>query len=329
MKFLFSKKLNKNSKDGFRLNKRMATFLVCLLVSIFFWLLMTLSKDYNVTFNFPINYSHFPSDKIVSNNLPKFVDIEIKAKGFNLLKYSFFKKRDTIYMDMQDVRPLNTKNSYYLLSNARTDKITYQFSNDIKIVKISPDTIYINFNKKVNKYVPVKYDLTLSFYKQHNLADSIIIIPESIKVSGGADIINKINFVKTIPVVLKDLDASTTIKLVVLNAKENQQVTYSPSFVKAIINVTKYTEGSIELPIEVINLPRNYNLKVFPDKIAVKYKVAFENFEKINASQFRAVVDFNKIDNNSNKLKITLTKTPAEISAVKLDNDKVEFIINK
>jgi YbbR domain-containing protein len=329
MKFLFSKKLNKNSKDGFRLNKRMATFLVCLLVAIFFWLLMTLSKDYNLTVNFPINYTHSPSDKIVSNNLPKFVDIEIKAKGFNLLRYSFLKKRDTIFMDMQDVRPLNTKNSYYLLSNARTDKITHQFNNDIKVIKISPDTIYINFNKKVSKYVPVKYDLTLSFYKQYDLADSIRIVPKSVKISGGADVINKINFVNTIPLTIKNLNASTTVKLIVLNAKENQQITYYPTSVKAIINVTKYTEGSIELPIEVVNLPRNYNLKIFPDKIVVKYKVAFENYEKINALQFRAIVDFNKIDNNSNKLKITLTKIPMEITAVKLDNDKVEFIINK
>jgi hypothetical protein len=61
----------------------------------------------------------------------------------------------------------------------------------------------------------------------------------------------------------------------------------------------------------------------------VKYNVAFDNYEKINSSMFRAIVDYKKIEPGSNKLKVQLVKYPQEIKAVKINPEKVEYIIKK
>jgi YbbR domain-containing protein len=318
-----------NQRKGIHLNRRVITFLICLLISVFFWSLMTLAKEYSITVRFPVDYVNLPTDKVISNNLPEAVDIEIRAKGFNLLAYKFSQRHETIAIDINDAKPLGNKNVYYLLSNSRTDKITSQFSNDIHVLKISPDTMFINFNKKVSKLVPVKFNLSLIFNKQYNLTDSVSIQPQYITVAAEAEVISKIDFVETQPMVLKNISNSATIKLPIIKAPEFKHVEFSTMSVKATINVTKYTETSLELPVEIENLPPAYTFKAFPDKVEVKFNVAFKNYEKITPSDFRAIVDYKKIEQESNKLKVQLVKIPEGIRNVKLVTEKVEYIISK
>ena len=97
--------------------------------------------------------------------------------------------------------------------------------------------------------------------------------------------------------------------------------------VQANVNISKFTEGNMELPIEIENLPKGYSLKLFPDKVSIKYNVAFENFEKINAMQFNASVNYLKIEPTSNKLKILLLKYPTDVRAIKINPEKVEYIL--
>jgi YbbR domain-containing protein len=308
---------------------RAITFLICLFVSAFFWLLMTLSKEYTIIEHFPVTYIHTPSDKIISNNLPETVDIEIKAKGFGLLINKFKGHQETIELDIRDAKLLGRKNVYYLLANERIDKINAQFQKETHVIKINPDTIFINFNKKISKVVPVKPNLSLQFAKLYNLTDSVLIQPKFISVSAEEEVVNKIAFVETQALVLQDLSASKTVKLALVKKEEYKHVEFSQPSVKAIINVTKYTEASLELPVEVENLPAGYSFKTFPDKVVVKFNVAFENYEKINASGFRAVVDYKKMDKQSNKLKIHLVTVPAGLRNIKLVTERVEYIISK
>ena len=291
--------------------------------------MMSLSKEYTTDLNFPVKYINLPSDKVIANHLSENIDIEVKSTGFNLLIYKLKQKKETILIDIKDSKLLSLKNHYYLPTNSRIDKITKQFSNDIKILKVYPDTIFLNFNKKITKRIPVKANLKIDFAKQYQQSDSIKLNPAFINISGASDLVNKINYVETEPLVLKNISDSLTIKLTIFKTPDLKLVDLSQSTISATVNITKYTEALLELPIDVENLPTGYDLKLFPDKVSIKYNVGFQNYEKINAIQFRAVVDYLKIESGSNKLKIQLAKYPPEIRAIKLNPERVEYIIRK
>ena len=120
-----------------------------------------------------------------------------------------------------------------------------------------------------------------------------------------------------------------SVKLELLETEDLQRVEIEDLNITATINVTKFTEASVELPIGVINLPEKYTLKAFPENVTVKYNVAFTNYEKVTPNLFKAVVDYSSIKPGSNKLKVILTKQSPEIRAVKLYPEKVEYIIRK
>lgn len=326
---LFKNISNTPEKEGVRLNRRVVTFLFCIVASAFFWVMMSLSKEYSIEINFPVSYINFPIDKIVANRLPETIDIEMKSTGFNLLVYKIKQNHDTVIIDAKDSRHLMAKNNFYILPNARIDKIATQFNNDIKIMKVYPDTIFLDYNKKKSKKVPVRANIKVSFDNLYQQSDSIQLSPAFITVSGASELVDKIKFVETKPVKLKKLSDSTSIELRIIKTPDLKLLELSQSTITATINVTKYTEASIELPIEVENLPAGISLKTFPDKITVKYNVAFKNYENVTPLQFRAIVDYKKIEARSNKLKVILLKSPPEIRAIKLNPEKVEYIIRK
>jgi hypothetical protein len=317
------------NKGGTRLNKRVITFLFCVLISAFLWLMMSLSKEYTIEINFPVTYINSPADKVIANRLSETIDIEIKASGFNLLIYKLKQKPEPLEIDIKDSKPLSIKNHYYLLPNLRIDKITPQFSSDIKIIKIYPDTIFLNFSKKISRIVPVKANVKIAFDKGNLQTDSIKLSPSFIRISGASDLVDKITYVETEPLNLKNSSDSLSRKLNILRTPALKLVEMSQLTVQATVHVTKYTEASIDLPIIVENLPHGFGLKIFPDKVSIKYNVAFQNYDKINALQFRAVVNYSKVEPGSNKLKVQLLKFPPEISSVKIYPEKVEYIIRK
>lgn len=328
MKSKFLKNKENAARESIRLNRKVVTFLACLLLSILFWLLMSLSKDYTIAVSYPVEYVNTPKDKVISNLLPQRLDIEIKARGFFLLAYKF-RKAQTVLIDLGDSKPTGTKNYYYLQTNASIDKITDQFSSRIVVQRVIPDTIFLNFNRKAFKHVPVKANIALSIDEQYQQSDSIKLEPAFVDISGASDLLAKVNYIETLPLVVKKMNQSKTFTLQLLKNTEWGEVELSQNQVKALIKVQKYTESSIDLPIEAINLPAGYTLKSFPDKVNVKFNVAFDSYGKVNASQFRAIIDYKKAESNSNKLKIQLERFPSEIRSVKLNPEKVEYIIKK
>jgi YbbR domain-containing protein len=323
--------LKKNEKmiKAFRLNRKVATFIICLLIALFFWFLMTLSKEYSVVFTFPVSYSNLPADKVLSNQLPESIDIEVKSKGFNILMYKLKRNQKQLFIYVKSAKPTAQKNNFYILTASEIEKIKYQFPSSISLIKINPDTIYLNFNKKESKLVPVVHNIKLNFNKQFQLIDSVKILPSLVEISGAADVINSISKIETIPVELNDISKSLLINLEVKRDKKNENIEVTPSEIKAQINVAKYTEATIMVPVETQNVPADYTLKTFPDNVTIKYSVAFEDYEKIQASQFKVIVDYKKTDANSNKLKLQLVGFPKQAKSIKIDPEKVEYIIRK
>jgi len=233
------------SKEGVRLNSIVITFFIVIRVSIFFWLLMALTKEYGMAVNFPVTYVNLPKDKVIANQLPEMVNIEIRSSGFNLMMYKLRRHRKAILIDVQGAKPLRSKNHFYLSTHSSIAKITEQFNNHIKVMRINPDTIFFNFNKKVTKTVPVKANVTLNFDSQYQQTDSIQLRPAFIDISGAADIINKIDHVETVPANFKNIDKPLSLKLTILRSSGLKQVELSQSAVLAVVNFKKNTEAGI------------------------------------------------------------------------------------
>jgi hypothetical protein len=311
-----------------RQNKKLITFLVFLGVSVFFWFITTFSKDYTSTIVFPLSYLNAPRARVIVNRLPATIDVDINASGFTILYYKLLERSQPIKIDLRELKTTRDQWSCYLAVNTRLEKIARQFGNKMRILRVSPDTVFVDYSKRVSKVVPVKLKGLLTYNKDFQLKDSIELIPSKVTISGPEEQVNRIKQAETQPVNLEDIshNLKEDVKMALVN--DTSLIEVSNPMVQVLISVTKYTEQTLELPVQADNLPKGYSLKTFPDKIALKFTAPLEELSKMDASSFRVRVDYAR-RTGSKKLKVELVKKPAHVKSLMMNPEKVEFIVRK
>lgn len=276
----------------------------------------------------PVKYTNLPKSKVVVNNLPENVEIEITATGFTILYYKLLNRAIPLKVDLKDAQAAKGESNYFIVVNSKLDKKSKQFSDKIRIQKVIPDTIFIDYSKKVSKTIPVKLNANITYDKDYQLKGQVKLSPPTITISGPEEMVKKIKFAETELLQLEDVDSEVKKDVKLLLAEDTTLLKLSKAIIKLTVPVVKFTETSLEIPVQVDNLPKGYSLKIFPDKVSARFIISFDELDKVDASMFRAKVDYSK-KTNSKKLRVEVVKKPSNIKSLKIVPEKVEFIVRK
>ena len=211
-----------------------------------------------------------------------------------MLSQKIFKKE--IEVDLEKVNKTKNENTFYVLSDNAVNKHLYQ---EIDILRVMPDTLYLKLGKNKTKEVPVIHQLELDFEKGYNLYDSLQIQPKTIKISGPEDIIDKLKVVYTEIKQIEDISNNVDLELQLLKNDSLKRLKYSQPTVKAVAKVDKFTEGKLDIPLHVQNLPQGYSIKLFPKEVTITYTANVTDFNKITANDFAIYCDYKDIEKNT------------------------------
>ena len=90
----------------------------------------------------------------------------------------------------------------------------------------------------------------------------------------------------------------------------------------------QYTEKSLEVPVTGINFPDNLTLKAFPSKAVVSVWVKMSEYDRVNASDFQVVVDYNDIaGRDGSKATLRIFSQPANVRNVRLQTRTVDYLM--
>ena len=73
-------------------NKKLNVFLLFLVLSFVFWMLIKLSRTYTSSVEINLSYTDLPKNKMLQAEPKSKVKVTLDAVGFTLLKYKFSKK---------------------------------------------------------------------------------------------------------------------------------------------------------------------------------------------------------------------------------------------
>lgn len=319
-----------NTDSKVRFNKRVFIYLFFLFISIIFWYLNALSRTHTADLHCKLNYQSFPKGKVLISDLPAEVTLKVEGLGFQILKYKIRSFYSSIDLNLSEYRiNINTKGNqyhYYLLMRYTKNRINSMFSG-INVVKISPDTMFFQFTDVVEKKVPIKPDLRVEFEQQYMVHGRIHVIPDCVLISGPQAMIDTMRFITTNEIKkngVKDTFLTET------HLKDIPRFIIPKRKVKVFVPVDKYTEATLNVPIETLNLPAGIDIKTFPSSISLSYLVAVGDYGKITPQMFKAVIDYEKIATiKPEKVKVNLIKSPSQVQNVKFHPKNVEYIIEK
>ena len=309
--------------------RKIIVFLLCLAVSALLWLLLAFNGFYSTRFAVPVKYINMPIDHVLMESLPKKAEIEVSGSGFHLLTYRLRPQLAEIIIDGRNIgtMPAGEKNGSFLTTLHAIDYFN-RLHGDIKALNIFPDTIFFNFfNRGYNK-VPVEVSSFFEFVDQHGLVDSMQIKPDSVTITGPIELTGKITKVETDPLILTNLNKSGSYNLKI--KPPNPEISFEPAEVAVHLEIDRFTEANVEVPVFIEHLIQRDSLNVLPQTVQVVFQVALRNFKKIKSEDFQIVADVNDLKlQKGGRLILKVKKAPNYAKQIRLKPESVETIIRK
>ncbi|MFD2292739.1 CdaR family protein [Mariniflexile gromovii] len=303
-------------------NKKINVFFLFLLLAFIILIFTKLSKTYTNTVVFNIEKINIPEEDVVFDDSVA-LNITLKTHGFKWLTYYFSKPK--IKIDFK--KDVYKKDSVFVWNKSKAYLENTQFGKQVELLNIAPEVLTFRYGLNMVKKVPIKLNEDIKYSVGFDVSSTYVLEPDSLLVVGPKALVSNIDFVETEKVSLKDVkkNLSETVKL--KTARKNKDVKFSTDKIILKAKVEKFTEGTLKIPVFVINVPENINLKYFPKEVNVSYYVSLSNFNSISAKDFRVVCDYSKVVNNQSLLVPELEKFPKSAKNVKIKQQRIEFII--
>lgn len=300
------------------------TFSFFLVFSAIVWVLVQFSKTYTQLIEIPVNYMNIPLDKSISDERPDHVDLQLQDNGFNIYYYKIVNPQ--LDIDLSEATETETE-LVYTLQNHLTE-IERQLKVDLDNSRIIQEEIVIPFQFKKEKMLEVIPNIEISYAVGYSSDDPVRLTPDSVRVSGPEKIIDTMQTVTTEALSLNkintDLEGNIKIDTSGLGA-----LSFYENSVKYSQKVEKFTEGSVEIAIEVENVPGNLNLAYFPKTVIIYYQVNLKNFENVSAADFRVVCDYNSIKQGDDYMIAQIVEKPGFIHNIRLNERRIQFVIKR
>lgn len=300
------------------------------MLSFIFWFIRSLNEIYQSEITYPVKYTQLPPDKILVGDLPGELRLRVEASGMTILARKLHLNVKALKFNIESFSLEESgNNSFYILTKQVREFVMDDLEN-MKILGISPDTLFFNFTSVVTKKIEVRpfirsRDNLLA--KQYALNGKISTSPDSIIATGPLTILDTLKYIITEPIEVANLTDSL---IKTYNLEKSDQIEFNKRKIKVIIPVDKFTETIINSEIETRNVPDTLDLKTFPSSVRIIYRVTLSNYDKARSDILRPYVDFSDIDKTiSSKLKVWLTDTPDYIYGIKIVPGSVEYLIEK
>ena len=310
-----------NKKESHSL-QQFSNFLLFVTIAALLWLIIKLSASYTVTEPLTMNFKDAPANLIVTNETQE-IKITLSSRGFDLLNY-YLKpsSRRKVDISLEEV-PLHkdSESTYSFGSSYAKDKIAEFLAIEPGKISFDENRILLNMEQLDSVTVKVVADVNLSYEKQYNRHGKIEITPDHVTIYGPKNKIASIENVYTENLSLKNVNSNINVNIPIILDKTTNADTDE---VNIKINVEKYTEA-------VTNVKVNHNydkqLRLFPDKVKIKYIVYLSDYNIINENSFKVNIDTADISTENSFLPIYLADYPNNTKILSIEPKEVEYII--
>lgn len=303
------------------------TFISFLIISFLIWLLITFSKEYVAIVSYSVSYQNISQNKLLQEAPRKEIDISIKASGFKILRAKLWSKK----IDLEASTLQRKKNSqFYFLPRNQFTRIQRQLFSGVVLQEVIQDTIFLNLGVLSSKKVALKPNLDINYHIGYDLLDEIEIVPDSIVISGTESQLLKINDLNLDKLVLKDVKVDFKSEVPILITEKGKNIKTNISSATVSGKVDKFTEGNLQIPFTIKNLPENTNLTILTEDVEVVFVVALSNFAKVSDTSFKVECDYRMSEkNNMGYLIPKIVSQPSFIKSIKIIPTKIDFLIQK
>ena len=302
------------------MKKKVITISVIAIFSIGLWVSVALSEVYITTIKIPVNFTDLPKNYSVGSTSVDNVYLQVKGKGWELAKLSLVGKTEFSISVHRRAGNYKSDLSNYIDTNPWLEA-------SFQVLKISPAQIEYEIEKIGSKRVPVVQNLKIDFKPGFGLASKVKINPETVEIEGPANLLQKIDTIKT--KFREFADISENVKLD-LQLDVPDGITIPGTECSLEFEVEKIVDKTFEsILIETRNVPPNKELILYPAKINVVLRGGINKLGRLTNDSIKVYVDFWTAMKENGKTIEPIVEFPQFTALTITQPKKLEYIIKQ
>lgn len=298
---------------------------ISLLLAFFMWSSRKLSENYSAYLKYKVDITANLSGRANKATSADMLYLNANVSGFKILENNN-STENIILLENLDSKFLKKykdyKDLFYLLTSDVKQKIQDALSGSVQIEGFATDTLFFNIPVQSNKIIPVIPSLSVSYESQYMPVGEMTLTPDSIYVYGDEQLISEIESVYTNAI--RERYATNSFSGVV-KLQQTDGVRYSTNEIYYSQQVSRYIENTIDITVNVVNVPANTKIIVWPKSVKLRYRVPFADAKKYREKDFEIVVDYRQATEGS-IVKPQVSKIPKEVIYYKLEPKFVECL---
>lgn len=309
-------------KDKSQSLNHFSTIFFFVAIAALLWLIIKLSAVYSVTEDLTINLKDSPADLIIIDDSQKF-KVNLSTSGFELLHY-YFKpsSKRKVDISLKEVPLHKDSESTYSFSSAYAkEKVASWLSVETNKVSFDDNRISVRMEQLDSAFVKVQPKVEISFEKQYNRHSKIKITPDSLMIYGPKNRLATVDNVSTEAVSLKNVNSNVDIDVPIVL---EDMIFANQKDVNIKIDVEKYTEAIANVKIKNDS---DKKLRLFPDRVKIRYIVSLTDYNIINENSFDIRIDSSDISKTNSLLPVYLIDYPNNTNIISIEPKEVEYII--
>lgn len=288
------------------------------------WLIHSLNTVYTHTVKVPVVFKNLPQNKKPLSHLPETLALDLKASGLRLVLILMKKPFKPFEIDFNTLKSVNRNQNYILSASQLNFNALFNFETQVK--HINPDTLYFSEKSGYQKMVPVKVPLYLKCKEGYGFIKPTI-NPSFVSVWGDTTTVDNIDTIYTQALTLNNLNKNFNGQLELI--RPNQYVYTSTNEASVFIEVAKLIEQTITIPISDIKKSYYKQINMYPSRVKVKYTCVQDGFNAEDTALFKAMINSEKINKQSNKCPVFISTYPGNITIMDIEPKEVEILILK
>ena len=278
-----TEKLNISGRDA-------KLFIVSLLLAYSIWLIHYLSLNYTEIVRVPVQAQCDINGHAFQSSNTSVAMARCRATGFGLIQLERAENQQPVVIRFNSSDMHRSSEEMYYITSDELNKYAAQiFGTGTKLETFLVDTLSFRFPFENHKRVPVQPVYSLSFKPQYINVGTLSVSPDSVTIYGEPFHLSGIDRVYTESLTLNDLDSSAHGEAKLDKIKG---VRMSDATVRYRLNVSRFVEVKVQIPVDTRNVPRGKSLIIYPSVAEVTFHCAFP-ISSAPTDDVKVYVDYN------------------------------------
>ncbi|MCW5910264.1 MAG: hypothetical protein KIT62_04275 [Cyclobacteriaceae bacterium] len=293
---------------------------LCVLAAAVFWLFNAFNKNYATEIRFPLQVAYNESRFIPIKDLPNELKLNVSGNGWDLFRKSIGISLQALTLTIE--RPLEVKK----IPGSTLAPLLAAQLNGLTINHVVSDTLRVQFDERDTHMFRLAPDLTEVWYREgFGRISPVVVLPDSARLIGPRSVLHRIPDVIRVKVPRLRLDENYRGEVPIV-LPDSLQLNITPTHVIVSFEVGAMETFSLNMPVEVINLPKS--VRIFSiDSARVEFRVARTHRERIEAElrQRLARIDLKDKPSGTHRLLPAINGVPEGAELVTIDSVEVSF----